>query len=522
MSGRRESVGAPIPSRRGLVLLLIVLALVFQGSRGLWEPDEGFYGAAASEMFDRGDWLVPTLEGRPFLDKPPLVYWGGIVGMHLLGRNEWGLRLPLAVALVLAALAIGGIGRTLWNEQVGVVAALVYATSLGPFLAANVLTPDTLLAAAVAGFYLGYVRAEAADDSRGRLSGWLLAGFAAGLGLLAKGPALLLWAAPVPVHLIWRRRLGRALAQPGPWLGAVLALGIGLPWYLFVARSLPGALDYILDSQVVGRLATATYERNADPFDGFAIYLPTVVALSVPWGPLALFRSVRDRRGATSRPRRAGGDRTASALLLLWILLPLGVLLVARSRLPLYALPMSGALALAAAAVLSPSHAPGARGASPARGRAFALWCVVLIAVKGGAALWPSDRDSRAFASEVASAGAAMGGGHFDVVAVDARRQGLDFYLRNEVEQVRGYREKYPFYSDLELLREEIEEASRSGEPAVFVFKRQYLDRGLAALGSAGVDCSQWQTANRQHAIVTCPGRAVARGAPGPGAAEAD
>jgi hypothetical protein len=115
-----------------------------------------------------------------------------------------------------------------------------------------------------------------------------------------------------------------------------------------------------------------------------------------------------------------------------------------------------------------------------------------------------------------------MPGGHFDVVVVDARRSGLDFYLRNEVEQVRGYSEKYPFYSELELLREEIVEMKRSGEPTVFVFKREYLDRGLAALRDAGLDCSLRETGNRKHAIVACPGPAAAQGAPGPGAAEAD
>lgn len=71
MPVRSNPTGASIAPSRALLLLLIVLAFAFQGSRGLWEPDEGFYGAAAAEMFDRGEWLVPTLEGRPFLDKPP-------------------------------------------------------------------------------------------------------------------------------------------------------------------------------------------------------------------------------------------------------------------------------------------------------------------------------------------------------------------------------------------------------------------------------------------------------------------
>lgn len=289
--------------------------------------------------------------------------------MHLLGRNEWGLRFPLAVALVLAALAVGGIARTFWGKEPSRVAALAYATSLGPFLAANVLTPDTLLAATVAGFYYGYVRAEAAASSRGRVTGWLLAGLAAGLGLLAKGPALLLWAAPVPVHLLLRRRLLAALRGPGPWLGAIVALSVGLPWFLWISRTLPGAWSYILDSEVVGRLATGTYQRNAGTFGGFKVYLPTLLALSLPWGPIALYVWRRRRGAGAASPAVDREGLRPRALLWLWVFLPLAVLWAASSRLPLYALPMSGALALAAARAC-PLAPRGGRGAdSPGGGR---------------------------------------------------------------------------------------------------------------------------------------------------------
>jgi 4-amino-4-deoxy-L-arabinose transferase-like glycosyltransferase len=59
-----------------LIALLLVAAFSFQGTRGLWEPDEGRYAAAGVNMERSGDWLVPTMDGEhPYLTKPPIVYW---------------------------------------------------------------------------------------------------------------------------------------------------------------------------------------------------------------------------------------------------------------------------------------------------------------------------------------------------------------------------------------------------------------------------------------------------------------
>jgi 4-amino-4-deoxy-L-arabinose transferase-like glycosyltransferase len=494
-----------VPDWRLTCCLILALALAFQGSRGLWEPDEGFYGTAAAEMYDSGSWLVPTLDGRPFLDKPPLIYWGGIVGMHLLGRNEWGLRLVHALAFWLAALAIGGLASAFWDAVTGRVAALLYATTLGPFLAANVLTPDTLLAAAVAGFYLGYVRAEAATESRSRRYAWLLAGIAAGLGLLAKGPAMLLFAAPILVHLVLRRRLFAVLRQPGPWLGGALAVVVGTSWYLWISSVLPGAGTYILDNQVVGRLATSTYERNAGPLGGLKIYLPTLVALMLPWGPFVWVRYRRARREAKASAAKLTrtGERfdAASSLLWLWILLPLAILMIASSRLPLYALPLAGPLALVSARGLTRGTGDAARLFDRRWRVGFAATCLVLLGVKSALAYWPQEKDSRAFSRLVV---AASGTSPCAVVAVDARRQALAFYLDVGMKQVRGFRPDYPYFSPLEPFDQEVSKALRCPTRTVFVFQRESLDEARAQLAAAGLDCAERTEGTRRHAIVVC------------------
>ena len=58
-----------------LAFVLILYCFAFQGSRGLFDPDEGRYSAVALQMLKSGDWLVPRYRGEPFYDKPALTYW---------------------------------------------------------------------------------------------------------------------------------------------------------------------------------------------------------------------------------------------------------------------------------------------------------------------------------------------------------------------------------------------------------------------------------------------------------------
>ena len=66
------------PVRYGALLLLVLLpgALLYPGMAiPLFEPDEGRYAEIPREMLLRGEWVVPYLQGEPYLDKPPLLYW---------------------------------------------------------------------------------------------------------------------------------------------------------------------------------------------------------------------------------------------------------------------------------------------------------------------------------------------------------------------------------------------------------------------------------------------------------------
>ena len=95
-----------------LVALLVFMAFVFQGTRGIWEPDEGRYTSVGLNMLESGDYLLPTIDGeRPHLTKPPITYWALAGSFALLGRNEWAARLPGALAFIGTGLLVFGLGR---------------------------------------------------------------------------------------------------------------------------------------------------------------------------------------------------------------------------------------------------------------------------------------------------------------------------------------------------------------------------------------------------------------------------
>ena len=70
----------------------------------LFEPDESRYAQIPREMMERGDLIVPLLQGEPYLDKPPLFYWLTIASYRLFGVSDWSRRLVPTVSLHLSVI----------------------------------------------------------------------------------------------------------------------------------------------------------------------------------------------------------------------------------------------------------------------------------------------------------------------------------------------------------------------------------------------------------------------------------
>ena len=397
-----------------LMLLAGLLAFAFQGSRGLWEPDEGRYTNVALQMMSSGDYLMPHRHhGTLHVTKPPVTYWALAGSFGAFGHNEWAARLPMALAYLLTVFLVYRLGR-LFTPARPWLPALLYAISPVPFLAANAITTDTLLAFAETAAVLAYaLRRFGAGRPRHLDLMWLLFG----LAFMIKGPPGLL---PLAAIVLFEWRSGgltalRGLLRP---IGLALFVVAGLGWFAFITQQRPELLDYFLRHEVVDRVASATHDRNSQWYGGFSVYLPTLLVGALPW-LLALLAG----------RRRVGVARDAQMrFLLLWTLLPLLVFMLSRSRLPFYILPLFVPLALLASKALA-DIAFGTRHAA-----LLAFWLVCLLSLKGALAYWPYKDDARAFAAELRPMLPAQPN---ELAFVGAKASyGLNFYLGAEIEKL--------------------------------------------------------------------------------------
>jgi 4-amino-4-deoxy-L-arabinose transferase-like glycosyltransferase len=404
----------------GYLLLLLAAALLFNGARGLWAPDEGRYVAGALEMLRRHDFVGIFLnDDTSHFAKPPMTYWALAAALKAFGQSEFVARLPNALALVAAAGLLLPAGRLL-TPRIPALPMILYSTLWLPFLGAGFVTTDTIgtMFTTLAGVAFLYLEAGIAPR-RAAIAMWV--GF--GLAFLTKGPPMLL-ALPVFIGwLAWRRNwpaLREMLLSAGIPLFAV----IGFSWYLVAVHRFPGLLEYFIGAEVEGRLASPEFQRNSSWWGSLAVYAPTIVVGTLPWLPAWLAFA---RRATFARPLAEPVDR----LLLAWIGLPMVVFLLARSRLPLYLLPLFAPFAVWLARRMEPAVA----AMRPERaGLALVAVLALLVGVKFGIAqLSPEGYDSRAAATQVEKLAA---GPIDDVVYVDERAMwALSFYLGVQVRE---------------------------------------------------------------------------------------
>ena len=317
-----------------LIALALLLGLAFQGTRGLRDPDEGRYTNVALQILRTGDWVsLHRHSDSLHFTKPPLTYWAQAASVEALGWNTWAARLPMALAFVLSVFLVFRMGRVFVPSRPWL-PALIYATAPLPFFATNFISTDGMLAAMEALAMACYVQARFAGGS----PRWIDAMWAAfGLAFLTKGPpGLLPLAAILGLRLFDRE--GPSLLRP---VGLLSFVAIGFTWYGVVIARHPGLLDYFLGHEVVDRVASASHDRSPEWYGWLKIYAPTFALGLLPWLPLALWR----HRGDIGVPQWRHWT-PSQRFLWLWLLLPLLVFCLSRSRMWLYVLPLFAPLAL--------------------------------------------------------------------------------------------------------------------------------------------------------------------------------
>jgi 4-amino-4-deoxy-L-arabinose transferase-like glycosyltransferase len=330
-----------------LALVWAVLCIPNLGGPSLWDIDEGNNAECAHEMYESGNYVVPTFNYKIRLDKPVLLYWLQALAYHVCGVNEWAARLPSALASLLALLTVYELGRCLFDPSAALLAGLILAGSVAFCAAAHFANPDALLNLCI---LLTMWCIWQHYTNRGW---WVVgAGAACGLGMLAKGPVALVLPLTTAMLFILVRRDLRRWRDPRLLAAALTFVLVAAPWYVWVGLETKGEwLAGFFWKHNVER-TVGVMENHGGPFFYYGLVLLAGLA---PWS-VFLYPVIRYSLSALRKGENVDGGQRATdggrQFLLCWAAVWLVFFTVVRTKLPNYVLPAYPALALLMASFL--------------------------------------------------------------------------------------------------------------------------------------------------------------------------
>jgi 4-amino-4-deoxy-L-arabinose transferase-like glycosyltransferase len=297
------------------LIVLLVAAAVYAGCMisppSLMDDVDAVQAQIARNMLTSGDFVTARLDGIPYLEKAPLIYWLIAGSFKIFGATDWAARIPMVLAALALAWLTTAFGMWAFGMRAGFYAGLCISTCFGLFLFTRILIPDVMLTASIALSMWAFLRAIDETERRPR---WWAFVLAASLGTSLLFKSLVGVVFPVASALIYlgvTRQLfdAKVWKRLHPLSGLLIALLIAAPWHViaavrnppyfdFTMRSAPGEYHgflwfYFINEQLL-RFLNMRYPRDYDTvprlyFWGFhllwlfpwSVYFPAVVKQSL-------------------------------------------------------------------------------------------------------------------------------------------------------------------------------------------------------------------------------------------------
>lgn len=299
-----------IPKRRyGLLVGLSVLVYFVGLFVTLFENDSAQFAVMAMRMVQENDYFNLIKDTQEYLDKPHLHFWLAALSFKMFGISEWAYRIPGVLFTLLAAYSTYGLGRLLYNEDTGKIAALVFMTSQTIVLSAIDVRTDAVLTGAV--ILSIWQIAEYLNSAK--LRNLLVGAIACGLAFSTKGQiALLVIGIPLLCHTLYTRAWDRVWHPKVLLAVLVFVLTISPMLYAYyqqfdlhpekVIRGVSGrsGIGFILWEQSFERLSGTGIGKRGSDYFFFFYNLPWVL---IPWSILtflALAGRFKNLKGSLS------------------------------------------------------------------------------------------------------------------------------------------------------------------------------------------------------------------------------
>jgi 4-amino-4-deoxy-L-arabinose transferase-like glycosyltransferase len=304
----------PGSNLRLYLVVLLFAAAVYVGCMvsppSLMDDVDAVQAQISRNMLTSGDWVTARLDGIPYLEKAPLIYWLMALSFKVFGPYDWAARIPVALSCMALAWVTAAFGVWAFGKRAGFYAGLCVSTCVGLFLFTRILIPDVMLTADIALSMWAFLRAIDPEEPRPRLWAYLLAA-SLGVSLLLKSMIGVVF--PLGAGVVYLA-ITRQLFQWSVWKrlrpfgGFLIALAIAAPWHVlatlrnppyfdFTMHSAPGEYHgflwfFVMNEQVL-RFLNLRYPRDYDTVPRalfwslhlvwlfpWSVYLPATVKLS--------------------------------------------------------------------------------------------------------------------------------------------------------------------------------------------------------------------------------------------------
>jgi 4-amino-4-deoxy-L-arabinose transferase-like glycosyltransferase len=312
-------------NRRNLFLIVLFFAAaVYLGCiispPSLMDDVDAVQAQIARNMLQSGDWVTARLDGVPYLEKPPLLYWMIAVSYKIFGVHDWSARIPVALSAIALCWTTAAFGVWAFGKRAGFYAGLCMSTCIGLFLFTRILIQDAMLTFSIALALWALLRALDEEELHpGAWAGIMAASLAVGL-LLKSLIGIVFPIGAAILYLLITRQLfaARTWKRLRPFSGLLIILLIAAPWHIlatirnppyfsFTMQSLPGEYHgfwwfFFINEQLL-RFLNLRYPRDYDTVPPILFWLFNLIWL-FPWSvylPAAFklnYRSV-DRAGRT-------------------------------------------------------------------------------------------------------------------------------------------------------------------------------------------------------------------------------
>ena len=323
-----------------LLIPLFALGLITFGigNYGLYEPHESHFTMVANEMVWRGDWITPYLNGAPYLNKPPLLYWSIAISTTFFGNTEFAARLPIALVAWLGMIIAGKWSKDLWGVTANRITVLMLSVTWGWFIFSHQILIDILLATLILASNYFFWKLLFKPQS------WfyfLCLYTSIALSLLTKGLVGGFFIFCSYIALAIYHRNWQVFKQTKLLLGILFTLSLILPWCFAIEKANPGFWHYFIFNEHLARIV----DRRFPP--------DYVVSTINPWGYLGitafwLFPWViflpstigfAWQKLKANRKQKKSAEQNAVLLLTVAFVLPILIFLPLSSRLIYYSIP---------------------------------------------------------------------------------------------------------------------------------------------------------------------------------------